>query len=117
MGEVITSGSATAAPPVESPHEPVKATRSWPNPIPAERLLALPFAFSLGVAGLALLPAVRANVIVWWAMLGAGFALIAWNAALLGSARRRARVLRLDIALRKQHYLQACSQALVLVYW
>jgi hypothetical protein len=117
MSVVITSESATAGPPGERPHEPVRATPSWPIPMPAERLLALPFAFSLGLAGLALLPAVRANVIVWWAMLGAGFALIAWNAALLASVHRRARALRLEIALRKQHYLQATAQALVLVYW
>jgi hypothetical protein len=73
----------------------------------------LPLVFTCGLASLAFLPAVRQNPKVLWAFLGAGAALGAWNAVLLVSARK----LTLEIALRKQHYVQACAQLSVLLYW
>ena len=40
-----------------------------------------------------------------------------WNVGLfVGSARSR-RVLALDVALRKQHYVQACAHSAILLYW
>jgi hypothetical protein len=51
------------------------------------------------------------------AFLGAAVMLCAWNAVLLVSARRRGRTLTLEVVLRKQHYLQACAQGSVLLYW
>lgn len=55
-------------------------------------------------------------------LLGATVCLVAWNGVLLG---RRGRATRLAaaaeaecvLALRKQHYLQACAQGAVLAYW
>jgi hypothetical protein len=52
-----------------------------------------------------------------WTFAGAAAALLAWNAALLASALRRGRTLSVEIVLRKQHYLQACIQGSLLVYW
>ena len=49
--------------------------------------------------------------------LGAAAALCAWNAMLFVWARRSGRTLTLDVVLRKQHYLQACAQGSVLLYW
>ena len=43
--------------------------------------------------------------------------LVAWNVALLAVARRRGRTLALDIVVRRQHYLQACAQSVILLYW
>jgi len=43
--------------------------------------------------------------------------LFLWNAALLLSAQRSGRPLALELALKKQHYLQACAQLAVLLYW
>jgi hypothetical protein len=52
-----------------------------------------------------------------WALLGAALLLLTWNLALLAQVRLRGRSLSLKIDLRKQHYLQACAQGSVLLYW
>jgi hypothetical protein len=82
-----------------------------------KRALLLPLAFTLGLAGFALLPPVRQNPAVLITFLGATAALGAWNAILFGWVRRSGRTLTFDVVLRKQHYLQACAQASVLLYW
>ncbi len=82
-----------------------------------KRALLLPLAFTFGLAGLALLPPVRQNPRVLMAFLGAAAALCAWNAILFVWARRSGRTLTLEVVLRKQHYLQACAQGSVLLYW
>ena len=75
------------------------------------------FLFALGLAGLALLNNVRQSESLLWSFLGAAGALLVWAAALFGAAARVGRRFRLDIVLRKQHYLQACAQGSVLLYW
>ena len=47
----------------------------------------------------------------------AAFALGAWNLQLIVRARRSGRALSLQTVLKAQHYLQACAQGSVLVYW
>jgi hypothetical protein len=79
--------------------------------------LALPLAFTSGLAGLALLAPVRDNPDVLVAYLGAALGLLAWNAALAYGASRRARALAVEVVVRKQHYVQACAQGAVLLYW
>jgi hypothetical protein len=79
--------------------------------------LLLPLAFAFGLAGLGFLAPVRQNPKALSAFLGAAAALGAWNAALLWWARRSGRTLTLDVVLKKQHYVQACAQASVLLYW
>ena len=56
-------------------------------------------------------PAVRST------LLAAAAVIITWNALLLARARRGSRPLTLDVVLRKQHYVQACAQGSVLLYW
>jgi len=80
-------------------------------------VLFLPLAFTFGLAGLALLPPVRQNPRVLITFLGVAAALCVWNAILLVWAVRSGRMLTLDVVLRKQHYLQACAQGSVLLYW
>jgi hypothetical protein len=102
-----------------------------------QRALLLPLAFTLGLAGLGFLAPVRQNPKALAAFLGAAAVLLAWNAMLLvfsltqrttqsGAAesmglgsgiRRTGRTLTLEVVLRKQHYLQACAQGSVLLYW
>ncbi len=82
-----------------------------------KRALLLPLAFTFGLAGLALLPPVRQNPRVLITFLGAAAALCAWCAILVVWARRSGRMLTIDVVLRKQHYLQACAQGSVLLYW
>ena len=80
------------------------------------RTLLLPLAFALGLAGLAFLAPVRQNPKVLWAFLGAAAVLCAWNAGCCAGPRR-GRTLTLEVVLKKQHYLQACAQGSVLLYW
>lgn len=45
------------------------------------------------------------------------FLLLGWSIALIASVRRGRRKLRVEVTLRKQHYLQAIGQGLVFAYW
>ena len=73
--------------------------------------------FTLGLVTFGFLDSVRQNPRLLWSILGAAAALVVWNAVLTLSALRTGRTLKLEIVLRKQHYLQACAQASVLLYW
>jgi len=78
------------------------------------------FGFNAGfAAGLLLLsqlsllqqrPTVRASVV------GAALFLLAWSGLLFGVLRRGQKV-ALEIVARRQHYLQACQQGAVILYW
>jgi len=81
------------------------------------RVLAVPLVFTAGFLAFALLDSVRQNTSLLRTFLVVSAVLIVWNALLLGSALRAGRALRLEIVLRKQHYLQACAQGSVLLYW
>jgi hypothetical protein len=82
-----------------------------------KRALLLPLAFTLGLASLTILAPVRQNPNTLWTFLCAAAVLGVWTAVLLVWARRRGRTLTLEVVLRKQHYLQACAQGSVLLYW
>ena len=71
----------------------------------------------MGLAGLAFLAPVRENPKTLWTFLGVAAALGAWNVLLLVWSRRKGRTLALEVVLRKQHYVQACAQGSVLLYW
>jgi hypothetical protein len=81
-----------------------------------KKLLLLPLVFTVGLAGLALLPPVRGNPKTLWAFLSVALVLGVWN-ALLAAGMRQGRKLALETAIRKQHYMQACGQGLLLLYW
>ena len=85
--------------------------------LPPGRALSLPLIAAALLAAAGLLPSARANAALFWSFCGAGGALLAWNVALLAAARRRGRVLALDVVVRRQHYLQACAQSAILLYW
>ena len=80
------------------------------------RILLLPAAFTLALSAFALLPAIRQNPRLLAAFVGAAAVLWVWN-ALLFPARRGKRTIELEVVLRKQHYVQACSQLAVFLYW
>ena len=84
---------------------------------PAAWLPFLPLAFASALAVLVFLPPVRQNLRLLATFLGAAGLLAAWSLALLLAARQTGRALQLEVVLRKQHYLQACAQGLVLMYW
>jgi hypothetical protein len=81
------------------------------------RALALPLAFTLGLGAFLFLNSVRQNTALTWTFASVVAVLVGWNAVLLAAARRRGRTLSVEIVLRKQHYLQACIQGSLLVYW
>ena len=102
----VVPGPATRTPP---------ASRSFQlSPL---RACLLPLLFALGLAGLAPVNPVRQNESLLWSFLGAAAALSIWAVALFGAAARVGRRFRLEVVLRKQHYLQACAQGSVLLYW
>ena len=85
--------------------------------LPPGRALGLPLIAAALLAAAGLLPSARGNAALFWSFCGAGGALLAWNVALLAAARRGGRTLALDIVVRRQHYLQACAQSAILLYW
>ena len=81
------------------------------------RALSLPLIAAALLAAAGLLPSARGNAALFWSFCGAGGALLGWNVALLAAAHRRGRSLALDVVVRRQHYLQACAQSAILLYW
>jgi hypothetical protein len=82
-----------------------------------EKVLLLPLLFTVALAGLGFTGPFRQNARVFWAVLSAAVALLLWNAALFVWAKRGSRSLQVEVVLKKQHYLQACAQGSVLLYW
>src|SRR5438128_12428975 len=77
----------------------------------------LALVFTLGLVGIGQLEAVRRNHLVFRSFLTAEAVLGVWTASLFWSSVSLARRFTLQIVPRKQHYLQACAQGSVLVYW
>ena len=71
----------------------------------------------LALCAFGLLDVVRQNPTLLWSFLGAAAVLLGWSVVLFVSAVRAPRTFTLEIVLRKQHYLQACAQGSVLLYW
>ena len=82
-----------------------------------ERALALPGAFTLALLVFGLLPPIRQHPELFRAFMGAVGMLVVWGAALYAAARRRKRTLRLEVLSSKHHWVQACAQISVLLYW
>ena len=88
-----------------------------PTEMRAARALSLPLALALSLVLFGALPSTRQSTALLWSFLGAGGVLLAWCVALLIAAHRAQRTLSLEVVLRKQHYVQACAQLTVFVYW
>jgi len=93
------------------------STRKIASSLLAARAFLLPPLFISGLAAFALYQPVRQNPRLVWSFAGAGAVLLAWSGVLLVSAIRNQRVLRLDILLRPQHYVQACAHTAIFLYW
>ncbi len=76
-----------------------------------------PLAFTAGLSGLTFLPQVRQTSRLLSAFLIAAAVLLAWDAFLFFWARRTGRTLSFELLFKKQHGIQACAQAAVLLYW
>ena len=99
-----------------SRHGPGSAKHAPPPPsAPSTGALAFPCALALVLIAFASLSTRHAAV--FWTFAGAGIGLVVWAAVLYVSARRTNRTLLLDVVVRKQHWIQACAQGTVLLYW
>lgn len=85
--------------------------------VPPRRAAALPLAFATALFALSLLAQVRYNPPLVWSIVVAALALMAWSAVLFVAAGRSRRVFTLHIAVRRQHYVQACAHSAILLYW
>ena len=79
--------------------------------------LLLPLGCAGTLAALSLLPALADQVSLRWTFLTAALVLGAWNGLLLARVRRSGRLPAVAVALRPQHYIQACAQGALFLYW
>jgi hypothetical protein len=77
----------------------------------------IPLAFALALASLAMLPPFRGHPQLLPALLGAVGVLVVWAAGLLVLSRRGNRSLVVEVSIRKQHWVQACAQIVIFLYW
>jgi hypothetical protein len=77
--------------------------------------LLLPAAFIGALASTALIPSIRTQPRLFWSILGAAASLA--TATLVMAVWSRRRTFVLNVQLRSQHYLQACAQLSILIYW
>src|SRR4051795_3542070 len=80
------------------------------------RAMAIPSALALALVLLGV-PLVRQHARLAAAFVESGAILSLLALSLYVSARRTNRVFTLEVAIRKQHWLQACAQGSVLLYW
>ena len=85
--------------------------------LPPKRALMLPLACTAAVAAFVWLPAAQRSPSLAWSLLGAAGVLALWLVLLLLPAAASGRRFTIVLQPRAQHYLQACAQASVLLYW
>jgi hypothetical protein len=73
-------------------------------------------AFVVGLLVLSQLPLLDARPVVRASLMGAAAVLLAWSVLLFG-VLRRGQTVAFEVALRPQHYLQACLQGTLILYW
>jgi len=87
------------------------------TPVSWRQAICLPLGFVVGLLAIGMVNPVRQNPRLLWSFVGTSLILAIWSVAVIERARRTHRQLTLEIVLRKQHYLQACAQGSVLLYW
>ncbi len=93
---------------------PLAQPRAWVQPY---RALALPLACIVALASSTAIPSLHRTPQVVWSFEAVAGALLAWWALLLARVGARGRTLTFDVVLRTQHYVQACAQGSVMLYW
>ena len=77
----------------------------------------LPAFLIVGLAALALMPRIQTNDTLIWSFVAAAVFLGLWLAFLLSRGQAERGTYSFEIALRPQHYIQACVQFSVYAYW
>ena len=103
--------SAVTASAVPAPAAPTFSTR-----LSARGAFSVNAAFVVGLLVLSQLPLLDARPVVRASIVGAALVLLAWSALLFG-VLRRGQTMTFEVALRPQHYLQACLQGSLILYW
>ena len=85
--------------------------------IQSPNALLLPLGLAAALAGLSWLPSVTHNTHLWAAFLGTAASLAVWTGFLFARSRGLRRALTVNMVLRPQHYVQACAQGTLLLYW
>lgn len=85
--------------------------------MPVNRGLWIPVALGVSLLVLATLPVYRTAPAMTAGVVGAGALLLVWSAILFTRARAAGRHLALDVAIKKQHWVQACTQIAIYLYW
>src|SRR5262245_23899268 len=101
---------------VKGPEAPVVCTPGFSTRLSAGGAFLLNAWFVAGLLVLSQLPVLQARSVVRTSIVGAAIVLLAWSALVFGILRRGQKV-TVEVAPRRQHYLQACQQGLVLLYW
>jgi len=94
-----------------APETPVFSAR-----LSARDAFLLNAAFVVALLVLSQLPVLDQRPVVRASIVGAAVALLAWSTLLFGVLRRGQSVM-FEVALRRQHYLQACLQGALILYW
>ena len=96
---------------------PKRSNTTQARPVrPSGRALLLPLGCALSLLAFAACPPVLQNPRLLWSFVGTSACLLTWTLVLLVLAPSR-RGFVLDVALRPQHYVQACAHASILIYW
>ena len=77
----------------------------------------LTFGGALTVCAFSFLPSVRESAVEAWSILGAATVLLAWAGVLLFRAAQSGRRFEVVVALKRQHWLQACAHLSIFWYW
>ena len=101
---------------IQSPATPGPSTPTFTTSLTAGRAFLLNGGFLVGLVVLSQLPALDGRPGVRFSIAFFALALLAWSALLFGVLRRRQKV-TLNVTLLRQHYLQACLQGSLILYW
>lgn len=80
-----------------------------------DKVIAWPIALAVALSAFALIS--RQNIALAASFVGAGAILLIWSALLYAATRRTHRTLTIVLDARRQHWVQACAQGAVLLYW
>ncbi len=116
MSSTRLTGESSGAVTLPARSGPAAAGFTFTTQLSARGAFLLNAAFVASLFVLSQLPWLRSRPVVSASVFGAGVALLAWSAVLCGVVLRGRKV-TLEIALRRQHYLQACVHTSVLLYW
>ena len=96
---------------------PAEHRQSQARTLSPGRVAAFPLTCAAILAGVGLLDSAHQSETLRWSIVGSAGVLAAWSAALVAYARRSRRIFTIEFVARRQHYLQACAQGSVFLYW